>query len=105
MLKMSHMIASQREAKPNNSDDEAQIKKTLLRYSRFLELIKPSKRPVFLGTGPRIELLLVTIFPLEEERATRIFVALFGVPKYGIWTHGVPHVCALMDGLIHKHFI
>ena len=52
MLKMSHMIASQREAKPNNSDDEAQIKKTLLRYSRFLELIKPSKRPVFLGTGP-----------------------------------------------------
>ena len=37
--------------------------------------------------------------------ATRIFVALFGDPKYGIWTHGVPHVCALMDGLIHKHFI
>ena len=28
-----------------------------------------------------------------------------GDPKYGIWTHGVPHVCALMDGLIHKHFI
>ena len=46
-------------------------------------------------------------FPPEEAAwaATRIFVALFGDPKYGIWTHGVPHVCALMDGLIHKHFI
>ena len=52
---------------------------------------------------------MTIIFPPEEAcehwAATRIFVALFGDPKYGIWTHGVPHVCALMDGLIHKHFI
>ena len=42
----------------------------------------------------------------QRAGATQKFLWPFlGDPKYGIWTHGVPHVCSLMDGLIHKHFI